>query len=289
MRKIEKYENYSASDYYDAVILVPDKASEAVYYLLKHRLSRALGRMYELHGFGLDDHYEDTIDDFFLYLYERGEGRPFAVFDALREKQAFFGWTVSAYRNFLLNKAKEEMKRKAMMVEAGATLVEEDRPFADDTLMRFIATAVAFADQELPPRKLFIFYRMLLTILDPKLAVPQEDMAKALGMHPVTYRVCVNRMRTRLVNDVASLERGGDLTLDPPHLLMRNRLFRRFDNLYDLLMPYYEASIRRLPSLKAINAVRDCFAREGITMHERQEYHYPHVVDVRELYSHLKS
>lgn len=288
MIQIEKYENYSASDYYDAVTSFPDQASEGVYYLLKQRLSRALGRVFELHGFGLDDHYEDTIDDFFLYLHDYGE-RPFAVLDTLREKQAFFGWMVGAYRNFLLNKAKEEVKRRAMLLEAGATLVEEDRPFADDTLMRFIATAIAFADQELPPRKLFIFYRMLLTILDPRQAVPQEDMAKALGMHPVTYRVCVNRMRTRLVTDVATLEQGHDLPLNPPHLLMRNRLFRRFDNLYDLLMPYYEASIRRLPSTEAINAVRDCFAHDGITMHEEQVYSYPHVVDVRELYSRLKS
>ena len=110
MYQIEIYENYSASDYYDAVILFPDKASEAVYYLLKHRLARALGRVFELHGFGLDDHYEDTIDDFFLYLYDHGDARPFAVIDTVREKQAFFGWIVGAYRHFLLNKAKEEMK-----------------------------------------------------------------------------------------------------------------------------------------------------------------------------------
>ena len=286
---IEKYENYSASSYYDAVILVPDKASEAVYYLLKHRLSRALGRVYELHGFGLDDHFEDTIDDFFLYLYDHGEDRPFAIFDTLREKQAFFGWTVGAYRHFLLNKAKEEVKRREMLLEAGRNIGEEERPFANETLMRIIATAIAFADQELPPLKLFVFYRMLLTILDPKQAIPQEMMAKAMGMHPVTYRVYVNRMRMRLSNDVAMLERGRDLPLDPEHLLMRNRLFLKFDNLYETLMPYYEASIRMLSNSIDINALRNGFSHDGVVMHEDLRYTYPHLVDVREFYNSLKS
>ena len=286
---IEKYENYSASDYYDAVNRYPDKASEAVYYLLKHRLSRALGRVFELHGFGLDDHYDDTIDDFFLYLYDHGEERPFSVFDTIREKQAFFGWTVGAYRHFLLNKAREEVKRRETMEEAGRNAGEEERPFADETLMRIIATAIAFADQELPPHKLFIFYRMLLTILDQKQAVPQEEMARAMGMHPVTYRVYVNRMRMRLSNDVTTLEKGQDLPLDSAHLLMRNRLFRRFDNLYEMLMPYYEASIQSLSSSFEINELRNEFAHDGMVMHEDLSYHYPHVVDVRELYNSLKS
>lgn len=289
MCTIEYYENYSASDYYDAVTLCTDKASEAVYYLLKHRLSRALGRVYELHGFGLDDHYDDTIDDFFLYLYDYGEEHPFSVFDTIREKQAFFGWTVGSYRHFLLNKVKDTVKRREMMEEASRNAGEEDRPFADETLMRIIATAIAYADQELPPLKLFIFYRMLLTILDQKLAVPQEEMARAMGMHPVTYRVYVNRMRMRLSNDVNALEKGQNLPLDSAHLLMRNRLWRGFDNLYEMLMPYYESSIKALSSSFEINELRNGFALDGMVMHEDPRYHYPHVVDVRKLYNSLKS
>ena len=288
MYQIEIYENYSASDYYDAVILFPDKASEAVYYLLKHRLARALGRVFELHGFGLDDHYEDTIDDFFLYLYDHGEAQPFAVINTVREKQAFFGWIVGAYRHFLLNKAKEEMKRREIMEEAGREAGEESA-FADDTLVRFMATAIAFADQELPPLKLFVFYRMLLTILDPKLAIPQEEMARAVGMHPVTYRVYVNRMKTKLLDNVAVLERGQSLPLDPTHLLMCNRLIHRFDALYETLMPYYEASIRMLSNASEISALREGLSRDGILMHEDVEYRYPHVVEARELYKRLKS
>ena len=283
------YENYSASDYYDAVTGVPEQASEAIYHLLKHRLARALRRVFDLHGFGLDDHYDDSIDDFFLYLYDHGQEQPFAIVETVRAKEAFFGWMVGAYRNFLINKSREEIKRRRMMENLVVTVVEEERPFSDETLMRFITTAIAFADQELTPRKRFIFYRMLLSILNQRLAIPQELVAKTLGMHPVTYRVCVNRMRTRLADDVGCLEKGEELPLDPIHLLMSKRLFKGFDHLYDLLMPYYDAALQALPVALEINALRGSYGHDGILMHEESCYSYPHRVDVRELYQCLKS
>ena len=288
MIHVDKYENYSASDYYDAVTLLSSNAAEAVYYLLKYRLAKALERVFELHGFGLDDHYDDTIDDFFLYLYEYEDGQPFAIFGTVREKQAFFGWIVGTYRNFLLNKAKDEVKRREWMEMAGRTFNDEERSFSNEILTHYIATAIAFAVQELPPLKLFIFYRMLLTIIDPMLAVPQEAMAQVLGMHPVTYRVCVNRLKSKLSKHVAALEGGQALPLDSAHLLMSHCLFRGFDHLYEALMPYYEAAVKVLPMALEIHVLRNGYG-DGITMHEELEYSYPHVVDVRELYNRLKS
>lgn len=284
---IEKYDNYSASDYYDVVMAMTEQASEAVYYLLKKRLVRALGRVFQLHGFGLDDHFDDTIDDFFLYLYDRGDGRPFAIFETVREREAFFGWMVGTYRNFLLNKAKDEMKRREMLEEARAKAGEENLAQTDENLMHFIATAIAYADQELPPRNRFIFYRMLLSIIDQKLSLPQELVAQAMGMNPVTYRVCVNRLKTRLSDDVTCLEAGQRLPLDGNHQLMRNRLFHGFDQLYDTLLPYYETALQALSGAMEINELRDGY-NEGVTMHEESQYSYPRRIDVRELYQNLK-
>lgn len=289
MKTIKDYDKYSASDYYGAVTLVPEQASEAMYYLLKHRLSRALGRVFELHGFGLDDHFDDTIDDFFLYLYDRGEGRPFSVLETIREKEAFFGWTVGTYRHFLINKAREEMKRREMLESVRTTGGEEERPLTDETLMRVISKAIAYADQDIKPRYLFIFYRMLLTILDPKMAIPQEMVSRAMGMNPTTYRVCVNRLKAKLSANVTCLEVGQTLPLDSAHLLMSNRLFKGFDHLYETLLPQYEAALRSLTNYVEMKKLRDGFVRNGIAMHEQVEYHHPHVVDVRALYKALKS
>lgn len=286
MLLIKEFENYSASDYYDAVTIRPERASEVIYYLLKKRLVRAMGRVFELHGFGLDDHFDDTIDDFFLYLYDRGDGRPFAILETVRERQAFFGWMVGTYRNFLLNKAKDEMKRREMMEEARSKDEEEHQ--TDERLVYFIATAIAYADQELPPRNRFIFFRMLLTILDHKLSLPQELVAQAMGMHPVTYRVCVNRLKTRLSDDVTCLEAGQRFQLDNAHLLMQNRLMQGFDRLYDTLLPYYETALHALSGAMDINELREGYAN-GIVMHEETQYSYPHRMNARELFQRLKS
>lgn len=289
MFKIEKYENCSASDYYDAVIGFPDQAAEAVYYLLRQRLSRALHRVYELHGLGLDDHYDDTIDDFFLFLYAYNDKAPFAVLVNLHERQAFFGWIVGTYRHFLNGKVRDEIKRRMAVENAHAADDEEGSPFTDEKLMGFIAKAIAYADQELTADKRFLLYRMLLTILNPKLAIPQEEVAHALKMHPVTYRVSVNRLRSRLSDDITRLEGGQSLPLDVAHLLMSSRLLNGFDHLYNLLMPYYETALHELACASAINELRNGFSGDGIVMHESTEYHYPHRVDVRRLYHLLKS
>lgn len=289
MKTIKEYDNYSASGYYDAVTNMPERASEAVYYLLKHRLLRALTRVFELHGFGLDDHFDDTIDDFFLYLYDRDDGRPFSILNTIREKEAFFGWTVGTYRHFLINKAREEMKRREMMEAVGTSEGEEEKPFTDEVLMHVISKAIAYADQDLKPRYLFIFYRMLLTILDPKMAIPQERMSQAMGMNPTTYRVCVNRLKAKLSANVACLERGQMLPLDSAHLLMSNQLFRGFDHLYETLLPHYEAALQSLASSTEINELRESLSRNGMAMHEHAEYSHPYVIDVRSLYNALKS
>ena len=289
MNAIDKYENYSASEYYDAITLFPENSAEAVYYLLKHRLSRALCRVYELHGFGLEDHYDDTIDDFFLYLYDHLDGTPFAILLTIRDKQALFGWIVGTYRHFLLNKAKEELKRRDLMENVAAFTMDEEGLLSEEVLMRLIVTAIAFFDQELQPLKRFIFYRMLLTILEPRLAVPQEKIALAMDMHPVTYRVYVNRLRMRLSHTVADLEKGLELPLNGEHLLMRSRLFQGFDHLYDTLIPYYEAALDALADASKLKALRNSCGPDGIIMHEESEYHYNRIIDARELYNILKS
>lgn len=289
MFKIKKYESCSASDYYDAVTGFPDQAAEAVYYLLRQRLSRALHRVYELHGLSLDDHYEDTIDDFFLFLYGSNDKAPFAMLGTLQEHQAFFGWIVGTYRHFLNDKVRDEIKRRMAVESVHAEDEDEGRPFTDEKLMGFIAKAIAHADQELPADKRFLLYRMLLTILDPKLAIPQEEVAHALKMHPVTYRVSVNRLRSRLSDDITRLEGGQSLPLDVAHLLMSSQLQHGFDHLYDLLMPYYETALHGLSCTSDINELRNGFSHDGIVMHESAEYHYTHRVDVRRLYQLLKS
>lgn len=292
MRDIEQYNYFSASDYFDAVALTEDTPVEVVYYLLQRRLHRALQRVFELHGFGLDDDFDDTLDDFFLYLYEgaRDNNKPFAMVHGVQNKQAFFGWIVATYRNFLLNKAKEEMKRKALREEAKSFVDDDGRGLNEETMISYLASAIAFADQRLIPCNLFILYRSLLTLLDHRRAIPQEEMAMAMKLHPVTYRVRCKRQRDSLQGFILQQETGHHLDLDRRHELMRLCIVEEFNRLYDLLIGFYNQVLEQLPVKGDIKALRLRYREEmGMIMHETNCYGYRYSTSVRPLYNALKS
>ena len=291
MRDIEQYNNFSAADYYDAVSLPKEPPVEATYYLLERRLHRALHRVFELHGFGLNDEFEDTVDEFFLYLYEGdGQGKPFSIVKSILNKEAFFGWTVSTYRNFLLNKAKEEIKRKALQEHVQLTTEGERQGLDKETMIRYMASAIAYADQRFVPCNLFIFYRSLLSLLDHGKAIPQEEMAEAMKLHPVTYRVRCKRQRDSFQGFILSQETGRHLELDHRHELMRLCIEEEFNRLYDLLIGYYNQVLEQLPDKDDIKALRQKYHHEkGVMMHENSGYGYRYHMQVESLYRALKS
>lgn len=291
MRNIEQFNNFSASDYFDVVSHPQEAPEEAIYYLLQRRLHRALQRVFELHGFGLNDDFDDTIDDFFLYLYEGdASGRPFSMMESVRDKQAFFGWTVATYRNFLLNKAKEELKRKALLEQALLMADEEGRGLGEETMIGYLASAIAYADQRFMPSNLFIFYRSVLSVLDHSRAIPQEEMAVAMNLHPVTYRVRCKRQRDSFQELILSQETGHCLDLDRRHELMRLCIVEEFQRLYDLLIGFYNQVLEQLPGKGEIKALRLRYRQEkGMCMHEKIRYGYRYEICVRSLYNALKS
>lgn len=292
MREIEQYNNFSASDYYDAVLLPEEIPVEAVYYLLQKRLHHALQRVFELHGFGLSDDFDDTVDDFFLYLYEGNcaNDAPFSVVRGIQNKQAFFGWTVSTYRNFLLSKSKEEVKRKALQAEAKFLTADEGNGMDNETMIHYLASAIAYADQRFIPCNLFIFYRSLLSLLDHSRAIPQEEMAEAMKLHPVTYRVRCKRQRDSFQEFILKQETGQHLELDSQHELMKHCIEEDFNRLYDLLIGYYNQVLERLPAKIEIRALRLKYREQkGMYMHERNHFGYRYKMEVRSFYRALKS
>lgn len=292
MRVIEKYNNFSASDYYDAIRLPKEPPVEAVYYLLQKRLNHALQRTFELHGFGLSDDFDDTINDFFLYLYEGNDdgAPPFSTVKTVQNKQAFFGWTIATYRNFLLNKVKEEIKRKTLQQEALMLAEGEGRGLDEETMIGYMAAAIAYADQKFRPNNLFIFYRSILSLLDHSRAIPQDEMAMAMHLHPVTYRVRCKRQRDCFQGFILSQETGQHLVLDHRHELMRLCIVEDFDRLYDLLIGYYNQVLERLPDKGEIKALRLSYRQKsGCLMHESYHYGYRFNKSVKPLYKALTS
>ena len=290
MKRNKRYDALSASAYYDEVLA---GSSEAAYYLLKHRLGKALRAVYELHGYGLSDDFEDTLDDFFLYLYEgnqTADKQPFSVIRGVHDKWAFFGWVVSTYRRFLLNRAKEEIRRKELAERVRMVSKGEDCGFSSETMIMILASAIACADQHFTPRNRFVFYRMLLSFLDHSKAIPQEAVAHALDMHPVTYRVCTKRQKDRFFELIMAQEAGTRLDLDANHGLMRDRIIDGFERLYALLLEYYNSALEGIPNADEIWLLRRKYGHGDGLMHEGKPFYgFGNNVDVKILYTSIKA
>ena len=293
MKTYTIFEKCSASAYYDFITSQINQDAEAAYYLLTQRLSSSLRREYELHGFGLSDDFDDTIDDFFLYLYEGDRNellKPFAMLGSIQQKGAFFGWVVSTYRNFLLKRAREEEKRKRLfpyplLAESHSDLLSEE------AMVTYLATAIAYADQQFTLRNRFVFYRLLLTFLDHDMAIPQEAMAKVLGMHPVTYRVSTKRQKERFLKLINEQEAGRTLPLDERHETMRDKIVKGFTHLYDVLLQFYDVTLNELPLADEIKALRRHYSgNDALLMHEDQpKYGFRYKLNVRQFYNNLKT
>lgn len=278
--------------YYDFILNKTGGDAEAAYYLLTKRLEKALRSVFENHGFGLSDDYDDTIADFFLYLYEGdpdGNGTPFSIMANVHNKSAFFGWVVGTYRNFLIKRAREEEKRKRLF---SLISMEDTHPerLSDETMVSYLATAIAYADQEFTLRNRFVLYRLLLTFLDHAMAVPQEQIAKVIGMNPVTYRVNTKRQKERFMKLISDQEAGKPLWLDSLHRELRDHIIKGFASLYDVLLQYYELTVNELPLAMEIKALRKHYSgSDELMMHDAPpEYGFRYKLDIKQLYENLK-
>ena len=284
----------TASSYYDFIIDQQESTAEAAYFLLKHRLSQALRVIYDTYATGLIDEFDDTIDDFFLYLYDDHHGSagpPFAMLRSVRNKDAFFAWVVGTYRIFLLNKAKEAEKERTSRAVATMMGDNGDHSMNEEQMCLFLANAIACADQQLSSTKRFVLYRLLLSFLDHKKAIPQEVMAKALNLNATTYRVYTKRQKDWILKYSNRQENGKSLELDHKHQAMRDDLMAGFGHLYLTLTRYYSQALMELPNAEEVECLRKQYSREKASwVHERQAgYGFNETSNIGDLYDNMKA
>ena len=252
-------------------------ADETIYRLLHQGLNRRLHRCFEMYQNRLTDGFEDVVDDFFLYLRDGKKGtdnEPFQSLRRIRNKEALGAWMVKTFRNYL-----------SMQAAKNHHIINEfdDSPsvLTDERKLNIASNLIAYAHQALPPRSRFIFLRSLLTMLGKQQALPNEDMAQALGMTGLSYRVAVHRTKVNLANYREQLLRGEYLPLDDAHQQMAQQINDDFTHLYPTLLCYYNQDLVALNCAAAINNLRQQhFEATGIMMHEAEaEYSVPVTVE----------
>lgn len=240
-----------------------------MYYILHDRMSHQLHNRYEAYSHNLYDDYEDVVDDFFLYLRERGQS-PYQPLQRIKKKESFESWLLNTFRNYLSNRAEAEGQAAYTQLKGNdSTLTIESSDLTDERKLAIVSHLIAYAHQVFYPRGRFIFLRSLLTMLNKQRAVPNKEMAEALDMSYLAYRVTLHHMRQNVKRFRERLLKGETLYLDAGHQQMADVINRDFTHLYPTLFRIYLQSIDTLKTSTAVRNLRQQYLEErSIAVHE---------------------
>lgn len=268
---MNKFDNIPSPQLLDIILQGDEQSDEAMYYVLKKRIGERLQEKYQTHEHLSFEDFEDVVDDFFLYLRE-GNGRTREPYHALRSivnKAAFEGWLVSTFRNYLTNRSNAE--EKLCTLNEHNLYSQEDAGYNKEQLINRTAQLIAYSHQVFLPRGRFIFLRSLLTLLNKDNALPEKEMAEALGMSHVHYRVTAHRMKKNILQFHNRQESGKQLHLNDEHKSMAAHIDEDFCSLYTTLINYYNTTLQQLKQEPKITALRKYhYNLTGIMLHESE-------------------
>ena len=263
---ISPFAGIPVPDFVDIILYDANRNDEAMYYLLHQRLEHLLRGRYEAYQHQLYDGYEDVVEDFFLYLRESGR-YPYQALRRIKNNDAFEKWLLTAFRNYLSNRAQAE--EQLYRLSDNAFDETTSSAITDEQKLQIFSQLIAYAHQVFYPRGRFIFLRSLLTMLNKQKALPNVEVAKALGMTDISYRVTLHRMKCNLTKFRQRLMHGEKLLLDDEHQLMAQRINDDFDQLYPTLLIYYNQTVDTLKCAEDIKRLRQqYYEATGLLAHE---------------------
>ena len=285
--KANPFAGITIPDFVDIILHEGEKSDEAMYYLLHQRINHQLRERFDVYHQQLCDEFEDIIEDFYLYLREGEDGQnrqPYQSLLRIKNKDAFETWLLNTFRNYLSNRAKVEMNQNLL---CDCTTDESSSIITDEQKLAVASQLIAYAHQVFYPRGRFIFLRSLLTMLNKQQALPDKEMATALQMTYLSYRVMNHRMKHNLAKFRTRLLRGEQLRLDDQHQLMARHICDDFTNLYPTLLSYYTQTIDTLNCAEAIRQLRQNYYEQTGTMLHEPDPSHPIVITVNNFWEKL--
>ena len=264
--EIVNYADIPIPQFVDIILKGDD---EAMYYLLHERLKHLLFERYQDYSHNLYDDFDDLLDDFFIYIRESGH-TPYQALQRIKKKEAFESWLLNTFRNYLNNRSEAESHIPLVDKDCEKISLLTESSSADGEIkIHIVSQLIAYALQVFYPRGRFIFLRSLLTILNEQQAVPDKEMAEALGMSYISYRVTLHHMRSNVKRFRECLLNGESLRLDNEHELLAKRIDNDFPNLYPILFNCYIRCIDTLKTSAAVKELRSQYIEErGFVVHE---------------------
>ena len=270
--KMSPFAGTPTPQFTDIILHDAQQNDEAVFYLLHHRLDRQLREIYETYHRLLFDTFEDITDDFFLYLREGKDGTnrlPYQSLQNIKSSNALETWLQNTFRNYLSNRSKNEERITYADVSIENLSDDSSISLTAEQKLNIVAHLIAYAIQVYYPRGRFILLRMLLTMLNKQKALPNQEIAKSLGMTDISYRVSIHRIKCNLTKFRQRLLKGENLRLDDEHQQMAQQICDDFGHLYPTLLAYYTQTIDTLKCADAIKQLRqEHYEETGLIAHE---------------------
>ena len=266
-KKANRYTGIPVPDFVDMILKGDD---EAMYYLLHDRLNHPLHERFEPYSHQLCDDFEDVVEDFFLYLRESGR-TPYQPLQRIKNREAFESWLLNTFRNYLSNRAEAEGLGVCTYFSDNSltAVTDENSELTDEQKIDVVSQLIAYAHQVFYPRGRFIFLRSMLTMLNKQRAVPNNEMAEALDMSYLAYRVTLHHMKQNVKRFRERLLRGESLRLDAQHQQIAGEINADFTHLYPTLFRYYLETIDTLKTSTAVKHLRQQYLEEhGLIVHE---------------------
>ena len=266
-KKANRYAGIPVPDFVEMILKGDD---EAMYYLLNDRLNRLLQERFEPYRHQLCDDFEDVVEDFFLYLRESGR-TPYQSLQRIKNREAFESWLLTTFRNYLSNRVEAEGLGVCTRFSDNSLIDATDEPseLTDEQKIDVVSQLIAYAHQVFYPRGRFIFLRSMLTMLNKQRVVPNNEMAEALDMSYLAYRVTLHHMKQNIKRFRERLLRGESLRLDTQHEQIAKEINADFTHLYPTLFRYYLETIDTLKTSTAVKHLRQQYLEEhGLIVHE---------------------
>ena len=259
-------------DFIDIILRQSDQSDEAIYYLLHQRFAHQLRERYDVYHLQLYDDFEDIIEDFYLYLREGHDGmnrHPYQALRRINKKEAFETWLLNTFRNYLSSRTKAEGRLSSVNDHNVITQDVSNSMLTDEQKLSVASQLIAYAHQVFYPRGRFIFLRSMLTMLNKQQALPDKEMAAALQMTHLSYRVMAHRIKHNLSKFRSRILHGETLRLDKQHQQMAQQIYDDFIHLYPTLLTYYTQTIDSLKCADAIHQLRqEYYDATGMMVHE---------------------
>lgn len=253
---------------------------EAIHHMLSVTLAEPLRNIYNRTLKSGMQSFEDTIDDFLLFLYHGPKHMsdaglpPFSLLLRVEHSSSLYKWVTSAYRIRLrqtmgTGSSTLSLDNTDFQIQSAGLLPDNMLDNENEGKRHELCDAIAICISQSDPLGRFIILRWLLTVLEPDKAIPQAPMAKAIGITHSNYRVSTKRQKDRLRHTMETQHSKSMPPTDAATIAIRNNLICNSNHLYDCLTGYYDRCIAELPQSAEIEQLRNRLSQDaGHMLHD---------------------